>query len=357
MIRVLIFFLSFGCLLPAVDRQFDLVVEDKPLLIALERLADEADVSLVVSAELSERVARSTTIVARDATWAQVNDVIIKQHGLALVRTPGWLTVEDVHEAYNQSLVWRLYDVRALVVAAESHYADELGIPEPGGKAAVLLPPIEAGQVLDLAESLAAGLPADQAPTGNAYIRQEQGFLSVLLPPTAQELIAQQVAELIAARSRQIHLRCWRLPAGITAVSADAAAWAALSAQATPMGSLLAHSDQTMAMTAVQERRVILDTEVVQHVHQPVVVTIATGCSFDATARRVDGGLLATIRIFSADPVEGFSQDIHDATGSAYIRIDEPRCARNIIHSTRLIPDGGAALWPGSDATWAITWE
>ena len=137
----------------------------------------------------------------------------------------------------------KIYDVRDLTHAMQSFPGPELDIPEPGGKGATMLPPIETGdkqetsEFIDIIKKVVA--PATWGTTG-IDIGEYNGSMVV----TQTSEVHQQVDELLRSlrnqKGTQIHVKCKFLTIENSALEQIGVDWNNFVGPATPPGSGIA---------------------------------------------------------------------------------------------------------------------
>ena len=139
---VILTLMATALLASAQPATLDLSVKQKPLLVALEQIAEQCEASLVVDPDCSDQLEQEVTLVVEKAAWADVMALLRSQQKLALQLEGTILRVGDAEKAWRAGLVMRFYDVALLLQGKTQYPGPDLGLPEPGGSSGCLLAPI-----------------------------------------------------------------------------------------------------------------------------------------------------------------------------------------------------------------------
>jgi general secretion pathway protein D len=114
-------------------------------------------------------------------------------------------------EGLRGDIYMKIYDVRDLTHAMQSFPGPELDIPEPGGKGATLLPPIETGEKADTSEFIdiikKVVAPASWGNNGTD-IGEYNGSMVVTHSAEAQRQVEELLRSLRNQKGTQIHVKC-----------------------------------------------------------------------------------------------------------------------------------------------------
>jgi hypothetical protein len=340
----------------------DLRVEKATLSALIERIAKQCDAGVAMHTGVEAAMRQQVTVMAKDAKWSDAVSLLEHEYNVTIALVGDRLEVSDADSEFAKRLVRRMYDVRTLVIPEESFPGVDLDIPEPGGRGAMLLPPITSDrkpETSQIAEVLKQVRP-ESWQRGGVSIEIYQGGLVVWQLPEVHDEILALLQRLERAAARQVVCRIYRLakpPADAsTVVTGDQ--WMAIGPSAgAPIGCFVSLDQQVNHLFAGVQQTYIADADVVQQAYDPIVTVLSQGLCVEVEPHVTIDGIVATTRLTATVEQDGGSAPVIDARGKALVTIKAPRLRADLARDTRLIPRGGAAIYRFGDRTYAVSFE
>ena len=140
-----------------------------------------------------------------------VLDFIVKLTGVTYALKDEAIFISSAQGVQGDAFM-KIYDIRDLTHAPQSFPGPELDIPEPGGKGAVLLPPIETdsnpetSEFIDIIKSVVA--PTSWKPESGTDIAEFGGNMVITQTSDVHRQVEELLRSLRNQKGTQIHVRC-----------------------------------------------------------------------------------------------------------------------------------------------------
>lgn len=346
----------------AIPDQLDLRANRERLSAVLESIAKQCSAGLVVPQAVQGRLNREVTLTARKASWADASRWLADEFRMTMHLVGEHLEIGDADRAFRDRLVSVTYDIRTLTNSMSAFPGPDLEITQRGGVGSRLLPPIEpdtAPQVNDFIELVQRRIAPNTWEIEGVSIEEYNGAMLITQAPETHQRIADLIAALERASARQVIVRCHRLPAGTPQTTViDAAAWATLAkGLAAPIGVVQLLDEQMNNHFSGTQRSVILDADVNQETFEPIVTTISDGLTFDLDVHVTNAGVVTTTRFSTTAKQLITPTAISSTQGKVLAPIDLIASDHGYTKDTRVIPDGGAALYQVGGQVYALSIE
>ncbi|HEX3134684.1 MAG TPA: hypothetical protein VHX44_14030 [Planctomycetota bacterium] len=363
MIRVLMLVLGMAPLFAAAQPdQLDLRANRQRLSEVLESIAKQCDAGLIVSKSVQGRLNGEVTLTARKASWADASRWLADDFHMTMHLMGEHLEIGDADREFRARLVSVTYDIRTLTKPLSAFPGPDLDIPEIGGVGSRLLPPIEPESVPQINEFIEL-VQKHVAPItwqiDGVGIKEFNGTMVVIQVPEVHQRIAEFIATLERTSARQVIVRCHRLPAGAPQSTVlDAATWAPIAKGLTaPIGVVQLLDEQTNGHFSGTQRAIISDTDNNQDVFDPIVSVISDGLSVDLDVHVTNAGVVTTTRFGVTAKQVITPTAITSPNGKILTPIELVASDHGYTRDTRVIPDGGAAIYHVGDQAYAVSVE
>jgi len=342
--------------------ELDLRAKNQPLSTVLETIADQCSAGLVVQRNVHERLDEKVTLIGRKVTWAEATRWLADEYRLTMKIVGEHLQISDADLEFRARLVSHTYDIRTLTLAMGSFPGPDLDIPEPGGVGSRLLPPIEPDSVQpinDFVELIQRFIAPTTWTIEGVGIKEFQTSLIIIQVPEIHQRIAEFIAQLERTAARQVVVRCYRLPAAAPLPSVlDANAWTAvLKTVAAPVGVVLSSDEQRNHHFSGTQRLIIADADVNQEAFDPIVSLISEGLAVDVETHVTNAGVVTTTRLTTASKLNTTLSVLKNQQGQQLTPLDLVDLHQDRIRDTRVIPSGGAAIYPFAGQFYALSVE
>lgn len=349
----------------AIPEHLDLRAKAQPLSTVLESIASQCDAGLLVHQAMQARLDDKVTLTAKQATWAEASRWLADDFRMTMRLNGRHLEIGDADKEFRDRLVSVTYDIRTLTRAMGSFPGPDLDIPEPGGVGSRLLPPIEPDSIPpinDFIELVQVHIAPGTWEISGVAIEDYNGALVVTQVPEVHKQIAEFIAHLERTSARQVVVRCHRLPAAATPLppTLDPAAWHAMAKDLTaPTGVLLLFDEQQNSHFSGTQRLVLMDADVNQEAFDPLMSVISDGLAMDVTANVTNAGVVTTARFTATSRQAITASGVFSPNGAAQplAPIDLIAFDQDRSRDTRVIPDGGAAIFQFAGQTVALSIE
>ena len=224
------------------EQEITLDFQDQDLAEVISFLQKVTNANIVLDPKVLAASPPPITLKVDRMKLKYVLDFIMKLTALSFTLRDEAIYVSNA-EGLRGDVYMKIYDVRDLTHAMQSFPGPELDIPEPGGKGATMLPPIETGdkqetsEFIDIIKKVVA--PATWGTTG-IDIGEYNGSMVV----TQTSEVHQQVDELLRSlrnqKGTQIHVKCKFLTIENSALEQIGVDWNNFVGPATPPGSGIA---------------------------------------------------------------------------------------------------------------------
>lgn len=363
MIRSLLLALCVAPLFSAaIPDQLDLRANRERLSTVLESIAKQCGAGLVVPQSVQGRLAGEVTLTARKVSWADASRWLADEFRMTMRVVGEHLEIGDADREFRARLVSVTYDIRTLTQPLGSYPSTLLSLPEASGVGSRLLPPIEPDSippVNDFIELVQRRIAPNTWTIDGVGIEAYNGDLVVIQAPEIHQLIAEFIATLERTSARQVIVRCHRLPAGAPPTGVlDATAWTTLAkGLAAPIGVVQLLDEQQNGHFSGTQRSVIIDADVNQDAFDPIVSTISDGLSFDLDVHVTNAGVVTTTRFAATDKQVLTPAPVTSTQGKVLTLIEQVANDHGFTSDTRVIPDGGAALYRVGGQVYALSVE
>ncbi len=367
MMRLLLLVLAGVSTLTAATQpeHLDLRLGREPLAQVLDTIASQCDAGLVVHHGVQARLAGQTMLNVRKISWSDAARWLAAEHRLTMRLVGNHLEIGDADRAFRARLVTATYDLQSLTAPAPALPGPDLDIPEPGGYGSRLLPPIEPAsipEVNEFIELVQRQVAPDTWTIPGVAIRQHNESIVVIQVPEVQQQIAEFIATLERVAARQVIVRCHRLPAPdaatATATVLDATAWSAMAKDlGAPAGVVQVLDEQQNHFFSGIQSAMIIDADVNQEAFDPVVTVISQGLAIDVDTRVTHAGVVATVRFNASTRQKITTAPVTSTAGKVLVAIELPEQEHQRSRDTRIVPNGGAALYRFGDQVYALSFE
>jgi general secretion pathway protein D len=221
------------------EQELTLDFEDKDLGEVVSFLQKITNANIVLDPKVLAANPPPITLKVERMKLKYVLDFIMKLTALSYTLRDEAIYISNA-EGLRGDVYMKIYDVRDLTHAMQSFPGPELDIPEPGGKGATMLPPIETGdkqetsEFIDIIKKVVA--PATWTTAG-IDIGEYNGSMVV----TQTSEVHQQVDELLRSlrnqKGTQIHVKCKFLTIENSALEQIGVDWNNFTGPSTPPGS------------------------------------------------------------------------------------------------------------------------
>ena len=221
------------------EQEITLDFQDQDLAEVISFLQKVTNANIVLDPKVLAASPPPITLKVDRMKLKYVLDFIMKLTALSFTLRDEAIYISSA-EGLRGDVYMKIYDVRDLTHAMQSFPGPELDIPEPGGKGATMLPPIETGdkqetsEFIDIIKKVVA--PATWGTTG-IDIGEYNGSMVV----TQTSEVHQQVDELLRSlrnqKGTQIHVKCKFLTIENSALEQIGVDWNNFVGPSTPPGS------------------------------------------------------------------------------------------------------------------------
>lgn len=348
MIRCLIPMILVGALFAAEQISVDLDLRNRPLVEAVQQLATQLRVTLIVESAVNERLDTLVTVRAQRQPLEEIVSWLRRDHRLAVRRDGAVLRISDADREDRARRVLRYYDVRSLLQGIPYFVAPDLGLYLSGGTGSRLLAPLQDDLAPDLSSivDLLQRQVTPEAWGAVAEMAEFNGMLAITHDPEGHEAIAAFLLTQERRQRRHIICRIHRITSqdAVTPVL-DADTTHRLLAGSVPSGVIVLRDGQRNHHYSGIERALIVDSDVIQQIQAPVVAVLADGLVVDVQAQITIGGILASIHFVHAEMGEDRSAPVRaNDSDMVLVPVDQPSQRRALTQDVRLIPRGGATL-------------
>ncbi len=365
MIRIVLLALCTAPLFSAaIPEQLDLRANREPLSEVLESIAKQCGAGLVVPQFVQGRLNGEVTLTARKASWADASRWLADEFRMTMHLVGERLEIGDADRAFRDRLISVTYDIRALTQAQtiSSFPGPDLEIPEPGAVGSRRLLAIEANkfpELRDFVKIVQSQVAPNTWEIDGVQIQDFSVPLVIVQVPEVHQQIAALIVTLERAAARQVIVRCHRLPAGTPQTTVlDAATWATVAkGLAAPIGVVQLLDEQMNSHFSGTQRGVIADADVVQDSFYPVLSVISDGLTFDLDVHVTNAGVVTTTRFATTAKQVITPTPITSTQGKVLAPIDLIASEHGYTRDTRVIPDGGAALYQVGGQVYALSVE
>lgn len=360
LLPVLLSLIAGTAIAAAQPDQLDLRSKAQPLSALLESIADQCDAGLVVPQIVQSKLARPVTLTARRATWAEASRWLADEFRMTMRLVGNHLEIGDADREFRARLVSATYDIRTLTQAMSTFPGPDLDIPEPGGVGSRLLPPIEPDTIPEINEFIEL-VQLQVAPETwsieGVAIEAYNGSMVVTQVPEIQTRIAAFIEALERTAARQVVVRCHRLPAAAPLpTTLDAAAWNVLARNlGAPAGMVMQFDEQQNSHFSGTQRLVIMDADVNQEVFDPIISVISDGLVVDVQTNVTHAGVVTTARLSNTRKQTITPAPLLSTQGKVLTPIELVGSDLDRNRDTRVIPDGGAAIYHFDGQTFALS--
>ena len=308
--RLLLVLSIFTCL-GAVDSdvQLDLRIANGDLLNAMERMARDLDVSLVVHQDAIEHLDENKNkaeVDIRDAGWSKLKDFLEDEYRLAVSHQDGQLVVRDSESLFLSRTEVRWYDVRLLVEGVQHYYTER-----SSSFADDIEDTLDMDQLINMIELQVA---EESWGRDGVSLTDINGWLVVCHIPEVQDKVRALLLNLEAAVARQVQLRVFELPIdkadGLSAVM-SAESWQKHLAHGRSLGCFVVPDSGRNHLSALRiaEYMRMFDGDV------PRPDKLIGGLSVDCEVMVSRRGIVLTTRLNEGEIVEVGKVQVTDANG------------------------------------------
>jgi hypothetical protein len=348
----------------AIPDQLDLRANREHLSEVLESIAKQCGAGLVVPQMVQGRLGGEVTLSARKASWADASRWLADEFRMTMHLVGEHLEIGDADRAFRDRLISVTYDMRALTQAQaiSSFPGLDLDIPEAGGVGSRLLPAIEPEKFPtqnDFVKLVRRMVAPNTWDIDGVRIQDISSPLVIIQVPEVHQRIVEFIATLERAAARQVIVRCHRLPAATPqATVLDAVSWKTMAkGLAAPIGVLQLLDEQMNSHFSGTQRGVIADADVVQESIYPVLSVISDGLTFELDVHVTNAGVVTTTRFANTAKQILTLAPITSTQGQVLTPIDLVTSDHGYTRDTRVIPDGGAALYQVGGQIYALSVE
>ena len=224
------------------EQEITLDFEDKDLGEVVSFLQKVTNANIVLDPKVLAANPPPITLKVERMKLKYVLDFIMKLTALNYTLRDEAIYISNA-EGLRGDVYMKIYDVRDLTHAMQSFPGPELDIPEPGGKGATMLPPIETGdkqetsEFIDIIKKVVA--PATWTTTG-IDIGEYNGSMVVTQTSEVHQLTDELLRSLRNQKGTQIHVKCKFLTIENSALEQIGVDWNNFTGPATPPGSGIA---------------------------------------------------------------------------------------------------------------------
>ncbi len=224
------------------EQENTLDFEDKDLGEVVSFLQKVSNANIVLDPKVLAANPPPITLKVERMKLKYVLDFIMKLTALNYTLRDEAIYISNA-EGLRGDVYMKIYDVRDLTHAMQSFPGPELDIPEPGGKGATMLPPIETGdkqetsEFIDIIKKVVA--PATWTTTG-IDIGEYNGSMVVTQTSEVHQLTDELLRSLRNQKGTQIHVKCKFLTIENSALEQIGVDWNNFTGPATPPGSGIA---------------------------------------------------------------------------------------------------------------------
>ncbi len=221
------------------EQEITLDFQDQDLTEVVSFLQQVTNSNIVLDPKVVAAAPPPITLKVDKMKLKFVLDFIMKLTSLSYTKKDEAIYISNA-EGLRGDVFMKIYDVRDLTHAMQSFPGPELDIPEPGGKGATLLPPIDAAAAVDTSEfiDIIKRVVAPQTWDGKGVdIGEYNGSMVVTQTAEIQRQVEELLRSLRNQKGTQIHVKVKFLSVENAALEEIGVNWNNFNGPSTPPGS------------------------------------------------------------------------------------------------------------------------